>query len=403
MTPVRIIFTLALAVLWPAGIEAEDRIGAADQPRLVLRHDGTPRHLPTFLPFGGQSVTVSLRNVSLTDMMPPYRLNSLMPDPDVPRAKGMQASSILMGGMLTAETEVWQREQHVFEPQHVDGQRGQMTRLGLAGTQGPFRYGASYRSSDRDYVYQPNQKVREVWGEWGHGALRVRSTFGEAWHNAERGATRPTAVRSYERVGLSVNRPFLPEFTLTYVRSSLTNALHRGSLLPRLRTDTFEGVLAYAASTWQARFASSYSATTSDTPGAAHTKGLAESLSAVYRPSDAVTLAPAVGYRADYQQSSGVRIDQPSASLMLNYRATQRLLVSALGGYGVARSSDHLLDSETVNGRGFLTWTFPSSPSSITTTMLGFEAAYQRTANRAQSPTDFEDISGLLRLIVRAF
>lgn len=397
MRLVWIIFVLVPMLLPPCGA------GAADESGLALRRTDASSLTPTLLPFGGRGVTLSLRNTSFTGMTGGSRLHALAPDPQSPRANGIQASSSLLHGKLTAETEVWQREQTMFEPQYVDRRQGQMTRLALTGIQGPFRYGATYRSSDKHYVDQPDQTLREIWGEWRHGAVKIRSAFGEARQNPDRDVSRSSAVRTYERLGLVLARPLLPEFTLTYVRSSWAHAPDGPSVRQRLQTDSVEGALSYAAATWQARLSSSYFTAAGGTSGTGASTGLAEFLTAIYRPVDALTVSPSVGYRADYQQWSGVRVDQPTASVTLSYRASQRLLLSALGGYGVARSADYSVDRDSVNGKGWLTWTFPSALSFLGNTSLGFEASYHRTGNRAHATTDVEDISGLLRLVVPSF
>ena len=79
-------------------------------------------------------------------------------------------------------------------------------------------------------------------------------------------------------------------------------------------------------------------------------------LTVAFRPLNTLTISPTLGYREEVQDWSGVRINSPSASVVLQYRQSQQLLVSAMGNYASTRSSDRLIDTELVGGKGRLTW-----------------------------------------------
>src|SRR5262245_58628279 len=119
---------------------------------------------------------------------------------------------------------------------------------------------------------------------------------------------------------------------------------------------------------------------------------------AAFRPLNTLTIAPTLVYRSEQQEWSGVRINSPSASLALNYKQSHRLLVSAMGNYSGMRSSDGLVDQENIGGKGVLTWDVRESPD--WTTLISFEAAYNRLTNHVTPSADTEDISGLVRLVL---
>ena len=114
-------------------------------------------------------------------------------------------------------------------------------------------------------------------------------------------------------------------------------------------------------------------------------------------PGKNITVAPTLDYRAEQQEWSGARIDSPSASLAMNYQQSRRLGISVMGNYSGMRSSDRLIDLETVGGKGILTWDL--EPVRDWTPLLSLEAGYNLQVNRLM-PSQTEDISGILRLVL---
>ena len=64
------------------------------------------------------------------------------------------------------------------------------------------------------------------------------------------------------------------------------------------------------------------------------------------------------------------------------------------------RSSDRLIDTENVGGKGILAWSLQQSQAWAT--MIAFEAGYNRLTNRVTPSADTEDISGLVRFVLAA-
>jgi hypothetical protein len=67
-----------------------------------------------------------------------------------------------------------------------------------------------------------------------------------------------------------------------------------------------------------------------------------------------------------------------------------------MGNYAGTRSSDGLIDTEQVGGKGRLAWDFQRSQT--WTTLISLEAGYGRMTNHMTPVAGREDISGLLRL-----
>ena len=69
-----------------------------------------------------------------------------------------------------------------------------------------------------------------------------------------------------------------------------------------------------------------------------------------------------------------------------------------MGNYAGIRSSDGLIDTLHMGGRGKLAWDIQRSQG--WTTFISFEAGYNRMTHRATSAAGTEDISGLLRVVL---
>lgn len=333
------------------------------------------------------------------------RLRDLAPETDQARTQGLLSSTSWFNGSVVTETEVaqslggagWLQSRIPGDTRDDASQR--MVRLGLTGTTGSVRYGVLSRSAGQAFFNGPDQAMREIWGEWKTGWTTFRTAMGQQWNNVAGDATRSRLEQMYGRIGLAWKCPTWPEATLTYARNSLSSALDPLGITPqRNQNHTLEGALAYNSMRWNARLASSYLFGTDLLHGGAETMVRMQVLTAAFRPLNTVTIAPTLGYREEASSWSGLRITSPSASVALQYRHSQRLLISAMGNYAGTRSSDRLVDTKQVGGKGILTWDL--EPSQAWTTLVSFEAGYNRVANHVTPSADTEDISGVIRLVL---
>jgi hypothetical protein len=276
-----------------------------------------------------------------------------------------------------------------------------MVRLGLTGTAGSVRYGILSRSAGQAFLTGPDQARREVWGEWKTGWTTLRSAIGEQWNNVAGDSTRSRLEQTYGRVDLAWKRPTWPDITLTYAHNSLNSALEPLGIAPqRSHNHTLESALAYNGMGWNARLASSYILGSDLLRGGAENTVRMQMLTAAFSPLNTLTISPTLGYREEVQDWSGVRTHSPSASVALQYRQSQQVLISAMGNYAGTRSSDGLIDTEHVGGKGRLAWDFQRSQA--WTTLISLEAGYNRMTNHVTPAAGREDISGLLRLVLAA-
>ena len=335
------------------------------------------------------------------------RLRDLAPETDQPRTQGLLSSTTWLNGTFVTETEV-ARSQGGADwlqsgiPGDTGGNASQrMVRLGLTGTAGSVRYGVLSRSAGQAFLNGPDQALREVWGEWKNGWTTLRSAIGEQWNNVAGDSTRSRLEQTYGRVDLAWKRPTWPDITLTYAHNSLNSALEPLGIAPqRSHNHTLESALAFNGMGWNARLASSYILGSDLLRGGAETTVRMQMLTAAFSPLNTLTISPTLGYREEVQDWSGVRTHSPSASVALQYRQSQQVLISAMGNYAGTRSSDGLIDTEQVGGRGRLAWDFQRSQT--WTTLISLEAGYSRMTNHVTPVAGREDISGLLRLVLAA-
>lgn len=341
-----------------------------------------------------------------TSFAPPQtstRLKDLVPDSDRPQTKGIVAASTWLKGQFTTEGEVANNATNDAGmasriDQRDDGSK-RMVRMALTGTNGGFRYGINYRSAGKAFFNSPDQTVREAWAEWGLGIAKLRSSTGQVWNNVDLDPTRSRIQRGFNRIGVAVVKPAWPELSLTYSRSTVASTFDPTGTIPqRSHSNSMEAALAYSGLTWNARLSSSYILTNDDLRGGAETTALAQTLTAVYRPFNTLTLTPTLSYRTETQSWSGAKVNTPMASLSLFYKQSRRLLVSAMGGYTSTTSSDKVTATESIVGKGM--FAFHLDPIYGHPTTISLEASYTNLTNRALSGFDSEDLSGLVRILV---
>ena len=335
------------------------------------------------------------------------RLRDLAPETDQPRAQGLLSSITWLKGTFVTETEV-ARSQGGADwlqskiPGDTEGDASQrMIRLSLTGATGSVRYGVLSRSAGQAFLNGADQVLREAWGEWKTGWTTLRSAIGEQWNNLAGDSTRSRLEQTYGRVDLAWQRPTWPDITLTYAHNSLNSALEPLGIAPqRSHNHSLQSAVVYHGMGWTARLASSYILESDLLRSGAETTVRMQMLTAAFSPLNTLTISPTLGYREEVQDWSGVRIHSPSASVALQYRQSQQILISAMGNYAGTRSSDGLIDTEQVGGKGRLAWDFQRAQT--WTTLISLEAGYSRMTNHVTPVAGREEISGLLRLVLAA-
>jgi len=190
--------------------------------------------------------------------------------------------------------------------------------------------------------------------------------------------------------------PSWPLLSVTYPRNSVNSLLDPIGVAPqRSSNHKIEGAVLIHRTNWDLRLASSYVLASDLLRGDAESNVRAQTFSAVLRPITTLVITPAFTYCQEFRSWSGVRIENPVASLAVSYEQTLRLLFSTVGNYGSSRSSDGFIHHETFRWRGIMDWAMYASSEWIT--KIAFEGGYNRSSSRASGVNDTEDISGLVR------
>ena len=121
----------------------------------------------------------------------------------------------------------------------------------------------------------------------------------------------------------------------------------------RSQSNSMEAALAYTGLSWNAR---SHRVTSRRTMrcGGCSPRPFAQTLIASYRPYQHPDPRADIQLRMETQSWSAPRSRTPMASVSLLYKQSHRLLVSAMGGYTSTKSSDGLIGTESIVGRGCL-------------------------------------------------
>ncbi len=333
------------------------------------------------------------------------RLRDLISETDRPRTHGLLASTAWLKGSLVTETEVasnqgWSDSLRTRIPGDArNDDRSRMMRVGLTGTSGSVKYGMTYRQAGQAFYNAPDLALREAWGEWRNGFTALRTSFGQQWNNTAGDTSRSRMEQTYGRVGMTWNKPEWPNLALSYSKNSLSSTRDPLGVTPqRAENHTLEAALAYNAANWTARLASSYILGSDLTRNGAENSVKMQMLTALFRPFNTLTITPTLVYRSEQQDWSGVRIDTPSASLTMHYKQSRRLLISAVGNYTGTKSSDGLIDTENLGGKGVFAWDLQQTGGWAT--LISLEAGYNRMTNHVTPAADTEDISGLVKIVL---
>jgi hypothetical protein len=186
---------------------------------------------------------------------------------------------------------------------------------------------------------------------------------------------------------------------VTYSQNALNNAPDSIGLVPqKMNNHSLEATLRYDGTAWNAGLTSSYMVVADLLHTGSNNLVKLQTFTASLRPLNFFTIIPTLGIRTKQQEWSGVRTDSPSASLAMNYKEGQQLLVTAMGNYSDVRSSDRLVDMKNIGGKGIFGWDIQQSQG--WTTLISLEGGYNLQTNRVMSSAETQDISGLLRSVL---
>jgi hypothetical protein len=211
-----------------------------------------------------------------------------------------------------------------------------MRRLGVKGRWGKAGYGLSHRAFGQGFLSLAGAEVEhdrdesQLWGEYNFGLLRLRGAAGE-----------------------------------TREENSVTHEL--------TLTKTAAASFHLAKPNWSALFSSSYSSIGRGEDWNDKTFAFANGLALVYRPVTLFSVAPNFSFRHQWDPSTRLKTDTPSAGLALAYQPFRDLQLIGRASYARDLSDDPLEDASLVSTAAGLKWKLGKSFIGEHSVSLGLE------------------------------
>jgi hypothetical protein len=246
----------------------------------------------------------------------------------------------------------------------VGEQRPTMSRLGLKGHWGSMSYGADYKSFGRGFASPSGFRIdhdrdeSQLWGQYNLGFLRVKGAIGEVWET-----------------------------------NSDTNQL---SL-----TRTAATSLNFSKSSWNALLSSSYSIIGQEESSKQKTVTVTNGVVISYRPVSVLTIEPNLSFKEEWDRSTGIRTETPSAGLMLISTPLRDLQLTGRASYARGISEDRLKDASTINTGASLNWKI--GKSLMGEQFLSFQLEYKNELFPNSPSNSQEHFGGMLQLKIVGF
>lgn len=273
----------------------------------------------------------------------------------------LAAVSSHFGGKLVGESEVAYSTLGLSIPGE---QEPIMTRLGLKGNWGKAGYGLSYRSFGSGFVSTTGAKVdhardeEQLWAEYDFGLFRLRGTAGETWE--KNSANDQITLTRTAATSVALNRP-----------------------------------------QWNAWLSSGYSMIEQEPAAKQKTLAWTNGLALVFRPAVSLALEPNVGFKQEWDSSTGRQSDTTSAGFALSCSPSANFRLTGRASFSHTLGGDQLKQATTLSTTAGLNWnigkTFLGEPS------LSLQLDYINDI-RPNTPDHSQDrLAGMIRFKLAGF
>ena len=230
------------------------------------------------------------------------------------------ARSSPLNGKLVGETEI------AYSTLGISGGTQEtplMSRFGVTGSWGKAGYGFTYRSFGRGFVPLAGAKVEhdrdenQIWGEYDFNLFRLRATAGEFCQ-----------------------------------KDALTNQL----------TSTRTAATSFHINkpNWSLLLSSSYSAIRQSHPGV-RSFAFANDLAVMYRPLHMLTVEPGLQFKHEWEPTTGLKTDTPSAGFTLAFAPMRELQLVGRTSFTKSLREDPMHDASIVTSTAALNWKLDKS------------------------------------------
>lgn len=203
-------------------------------------------------------------------------------------------------------------------------QQPSMARVGLKGTWGKAGYGISHRSFGQGFVSVSGMKVEhprdenQMWAEYNFGLFQWRAGAGETWE--ENSAANQITLTRSAATSFHLSKPG-----------------------------------------WSASLSSAYSLIGQEQSVSQKTAALTNGLTLVLRPAAFLTIEPNLGFKQEWDRTTGLQIDTPSAGVALSCTPSRDFKLVGRAAYAKGMSADPLKDAATVHTTTSLNWNMGKS------------------------------------------
>jgi hypothetical protein len=263
-----------------------------------------------------------------------------------------------MPGNLTGEAEVAAGSFNSQAEKLYHLQRNELLRFRLAGDLGSFNYGTEYRSVGQGFRpqsgsnWRPDQEGSETWASQSFGPLRVKALSSNFWDNIEGDPRRPRTTKTLAGTVLGITLPGGDVLSLSYQRGSSETIGGPNNQPPQVSwvEDLGASLYYYGGPKWDFTISSNYSPSISKVDPSKKVASYYHALTALYRPTDSITMTPSLSLSEQRYSWSGYQVVTPTAMLSLSYFPPSGIMsLTTYGYYSRSKSSDGWYDVQTVS------------------------------------------------------
>ena len=278
-------------------------------------------------------------------------------DPNWGRYLGITATTSQFSGKLIGEGEL--AYSTLGFAGVTDQQRPMMARMTLRGNWDKVGYGVLHRSLGSGFISTAGTKIandrdeNELWGEYDFKIFRLRGTLGEL-----------------REMNADTNQPSL-------TRTAATS-------------------LNFVRSGWSALLRSSYSNNALGKIQLQESRALTNGLTLAYRPASFFSMEPNLSFKQEWDQTTGAKIDTPSAGFLLSCTPWSNLQLIGRASYSRDMSEDSVRDASTLNTLASLNWKIGRSLGADQ--YLAFQVEYRNQRANPTISNSSPNITGMVRL-----
>jgi len=313
-----------------------------------------------------------------------------------------------MPGNLTGEAEVAAGSFNSQAEKLYHLQRNQLLRFRLAGDLGFFNYGTEYRSVGQGFRPQPGSNLRpdqegsETWASQGFGPLRVKALYSNFRDNIEGDPRRPRTTKTMAGTVLGITLPGGDVLSLSYQRGS-SETIGGPNYQPPQESwveDLGASLYYYGGPKWDFTISSNYSPSVSKVDPSKKVASNYHALTALYRPTDSITMTPSLSLSEQRYSWSGYRVVTPTAMLSLSYFPPSGIMsLTTYGYYSRSKSSDGWYDVQTVSLISSLSLPLNKAKSKV----LTFDLDSTQYLDRIYGSGSYQELLGRVMYTVKSF